>query len=304
MKHIIPDVHGQADKLDALLAHLGWRRAPSGWHAPDPDREIVFLGDFIDRGPENARVLRTVRSLVDSGKACAVMGNHEFNAIHFHTEVDGVPLRARSEKNVRQHASFLAEFPVGAAETREMIAWMQGLPLAIETGGLRAVHACWHTPAIETLRRAGCAEGLSDEMLHRPGWTSGAVWDALQIVTSGIEVPLPEGASFNDKDGHARRDVRIGWWLGAARTWAGIARSVPDPSVLPETPLPANVAAYRYTDRVPVFFGHYWLSGTPTVDALFALCLDYSAGTDGPLVAYDFTPDGSALAASRIVVAR
>jgi hypothetical protein len=193
MRHIIPDIHGHADKLDALLAHLGWRTNSAGWRGPAPDRKVIFLGDFIDRGPDNARVLRTVRSLIDSGKASAVMGNHEFNAIHFHTEVEGRPLRARSAKNLRQHASFLAEFPLGAPRTREAIGWMQSLPLALEEDGLRAVHACWHAPGIDVLRLAGCLAGLCTEDLHRPGWTEGPVWDALQVATSGPEVPLPDG---------------------------------------------------------------------------------------------------------------
>ena len=47
---IIPDTHGQSAKLDAALAGLGWRRSALGWTHPDPDRQIVFLGDFIDRG--------------------------------------------------------------------------------------------------------------------------------------------------------------------------------------------------------------------------------------------------------------
>jgi len=35
-----------------------------------------------------------------------------------------------------------------------------------------------------------------------------------------------------------------------------------------------------------VFFGHYWLSEKPTLQARNALCLDYSAGTTDPLVTY------------------
>jgi hypothetical protein len=69
MYDIIPDIHGHADKLDAILQRLGWRRTTAGWQAPDPERRIVFLGDFIDRGPENARVIRTVRSAVEKLEA-------------------------------------------------------------------------------------------------------------------------------------------------------------------------------------------------------------------------------------------
>lgn len=46
---IIPDIHGQIAKLRAALGALGWRRSATGWVHPDPERTIVFLGDFIDR---------------------------------------------------------------------------------------------------------------------------------------------------------------------------------------------------------------------------------------------------------------
>ncbi len=41
----------------------------------------------------------------------------------------------------------------------------------------------------------------------------------------------------------------------------------------------------------PVFFGHYWMTGMPRIEAPNALCLDYSAGIgDNPLVAYAWEP--------------
>ena len=61
--------------------------------------------------------------------------------------------------------------------------------------------------------------------------------------------------------------------------------SVPDPSVLPNGGLPADVSAMVCPEAAnPVFFGHYWLTGQPVLQAPNALCLDYSVGRDGPLV--------------------
>ena len=121
---IIPDIHGQADKLTGLLGRLGYRETRGTWCHPNPGRSVVFLGDFIDRGPENAKVLRIVRSMIDAGHAQAVMGNHELNAIHFHSRHSstGAPLRAHSPKNLKQHARFLDEHPIGSAAAREAIA--------------------------------------------------------------------------------------------------------------------------------------------------------------------------------------
>ena len=40
----------------------------------------LFLGDYLDRGPEIREVLHTVRGMVEAGDALAILGNHESNA--------------------------------------------------------------------------------------------------------------------------------------------------------------------------------------------------------------------------------
>jgi predicted MPP superfamily phosphohydrolase len=118
-----------------------------------PTREIVFLGDFIDRGPENAAVIRTVRSLMDAGKARAVMGNHELNALHYHTpdlNREREYLRPHTLKNQHQHAAYLREYPLGA-RTQEVLGWMTSLTLFLEAEAFRAVHACWDEASIAAL---------------------------------------------------------------------------------------------------------------------------------------------------------
>ncbi|WP_058276228.1 metallophosphoesterase [Ruegeria atlantica] len=311
MYHIIPDIHGQADKLDGLLEHLGWRQKPSGWIGPSPEQRIMFLGDFIDRGPDNRRVIDTVRSLIDGGKALAIMGNHEFNAIHYHTQKQPIEatenvrstnyLRRHSEKNERQHRTFLNEFPVGASETQEVIKWMTTLPLFLEVDGFRAVHACWAHDCIDIVRKRLPGAKIGLEMLQQDKWKSGELWDAMQVLTSGVEVELPQGHTFLDKDGNPRHHVRIGWWLSGANTWREIAQSVPNPSQLPKGALSDSVQSYQYKDETPVFFGHYWLTGNPVKEAEHAICLDYSAGTDGPLIAYEFHSGDNSVELERIV---
>jgi hypothetical protein len=60
----IGDVHGWHDRLVELLADL--------------TGPLLFLGDLIDRGPESAAVVATVKELVDAGRARCLLGNHEF----------------------------------------------------------------------------------------------------------------------------------------------------------------------------------------------------------------------------------
>lgn len=69
---IIGDIHGCAAELESLLGKLGYEDGthPSG-------RTAVFVGDLVDRGPDSPGVLRRVMSMVGSGSALCVPGNHE-----------------------------------------------------------------------------------------------------------------------------------------------------------------------------------------------------------------------------------
>lgn len=69
---IIGDVHGCSAELESLLGKLGY---DDGVHPEG--RTAVFLGDLVDRGPDSPGVLRRVMSMVRSGSALCVSGNHE-----------------------------------------------------------------------------------------------------------------------------------------------------------------------------------------------------------------------------------
>jgi serine/threonine protein phosphatase 1 len=68
----VGDVHGQAEKLRALLALLHAHAAPGD--------ALVFLGDLIDRGPDSRDVLEVVLAEAQGnwpGPVHALRGNHE-----------------------------------------------------------------------------------------------------------------------------------------------------------------------------------------------------------------------------------
>ena len=48
-------------------------------------RKVIFVGDFVDRGPQQREVLRIARNMCEGGAANAVLGNHELNAIAWAT---------------------------------------------------------------------------------------------------------------------------------------------------------------------------------------------------------------------------
>ena len=54
---------------------------------------------------------------------------------------------------------------------------------------------------------------------------------------------------------------------------------------IPKLELPADVQLGP-SSAVPTFVGHYWLRGAPKIQNASTAVVDYSAGGDGPLVAY------------------
>lgn len=141
----------------------------------------------------------------------------------------------------------------------------------------------WSWESIEVLEDPHELHGEAPRCHHTPGFNSASV-NLIETTIKGPRGRLPDGFEILDKQGVGRKDVRPQWWTNTASTWRDIAISVPEPSDLPDSPLPAAIKTSVYPAAAkPVFFGHYWMTGEPVLQTHNALCFDYSAGSDGPL---------------------
>ena len=263
MYDLIGDIHGHATELSVLLGLLGYR--PDGLAYRHSTRKVIFLGDYIDRGPEIRRALEIVRGMVERGHAFAILGNHEFNALQYHTRHStrtGEYLRPHTDKNVAQHAATVAQLTED--ELTDYLAWFRTLPAWLDWDGLRAVHACWDDEHVARFD-AGLREHgrFTPAFLHAAADKASALYQAADATLKGKETDLPKGVSFRDKDGHERTAVRTRWYLDPTgrtfRTYAFL-----EDGIVPDDPLTVAVrnAAKPYpADARPVFFGHYWLRG-------------------------------------------
>ncbi|MEB0112779.1 metallophosphoesterase [Variovorax sp. RTB1] len=285
----IGDIHGQAGKLDALLRKLGYAPQGVSW-VPPQGRQAIFLGDLIDRGQDQVEVVNIVRSMIDAGHARSVMGNHEFNAIGYMTPRLDDPsefLRGHSAKNVSQHAEFLQQVGLGSSLHLELVKWFKTLPPALDLGGARVVHAWWHQPYVDLVaERLRPGMPMSEDFLRAAYVRGSPEYLAMEGLTKGLEIALPDGHSFVDHGGIERYDVRTKWWHEDARSYRDVAivganqrDRVPDCALLDGYPGAPVTGA-------PVFIGHYWMEGTPHLQSAKVACLDWSAAKAGPLVAY------------------
>jgi bis(5'-nucleosyl)-tetraphosphatase (symmetrical) len=150
----IGDVQGCADELEELLgrAHGVFGEAFELW----------VVGDLVNRGPDNLRALRSVRGLVDAGRAHYVLGNHELALL-------------RTALGLREKADFDSfDDVLGAPDAAEWVGWLRRRPL-VETGRLggqrfamvhAAAHPDWSLDELRSRARAVesrlAAEALED----------------------------------------------------------------------------------------------------------------------------------------------
>lgn len=169
---VVGDIHGRMDLLDELLAGI----------AAGKPGQLVFSGDYIDRGPQSAAVLQRLMRL--TGAVC-LMGNHERMLLDFLDQpavaggrwlrngggetltslgitgrLPGETAAARMEGLA---ARVRAALPGGAED------WLRGLPLWWQEGGLGVVHAgADPRVALENQTEAALLWGHRDFSMPRP----------------------------------------------------------------------------------------------------------------------------------------
>ncbi len=307
----IGDIHGHAEELKTLLRKLGYVESSGAFRYPGNARTVVFLGDYVDRGPEVRETVRLVRSMRDAGSAVALMGNHEFNMLsfwqrngtgggHFLKRMKDGYLREHSFNKVAIHSRTVASFVGHRKEFEDMLEFARTLPFYLETETFRAQHACFDALAVKALCSEGIrsfADGNFDELIARAndeGLEYGdSLFFPLSTLLKGPEMDLPEGEHFTDAEGVRRKRTRIAWWLDPSKATFRELSFQPGVSMEVRAELSQEVRErgfYGESER-PVFFGHYWLTGRPKLIRGNVCCLDFSVASyrgNGVLAAYRF----------------
>lgn len=286
---VVGDIHGQAGPLRQLLETLGYRERHGTYVYPGGRRQAVFVGDYIDRNPNARDVIDIVQRMAAEGEALAAMGNHEFNAVAFHTpdpERPGEFLRPHNSRNERQHRIFLEEMEGETAAHDAAIDWFRTLPMWLDLGELRIVHAAWAERHQRVLEQAAEPDAhLSNDLLAAASRKGTRQHAAVECLLKGLEAELPDGAGYQDSYGIRRTNGRLRWWLNEAPQYLRDAL-IGAPAMLEQLgdarwsgPWPED-AGYP-ADAPPVFIGHYWLDGDPAPLARNVACVDYSAARPG-----------------------
>lgn len=285
MYDLVGDIHGHAAALEQLLRKMDYTEADGVWQ--HPGRQVIFVGDYVDRGPAIRRTLQIIRRMVEGGQAIALMGNHEYNALAYAwAKPEGGHLRAHNSMHRHQHKATLEQFSDHPDEWQDYLQWFYTLPLFLELPHLRAVHACWDNEHIQWLKQQGYTT-MTPELLVASHVRGTPAYRAINDILKGKEFNIPEEYVWHDKDGHPRTNNRIRWWVDAeAALYSDFLFNCPEG--MRDKMIEEEVQYVVYPrEAPPVFFGHYWMEDpTPVVQAHNVVCLDYSIAKGGALVAY------------------
>ncbi len=123
--YAISDIHGCSEQLKSLLKKI-----------KDFDK-LIFLGDYIDRGPNSKEVIDIIRDLQNKygDKIITLIGNHEDLCLKAYDNYDYCLWRNPGNGGSQTLKNFNGDVPV------EYLNWMRNLKLYYEDDYFYYVHA-------------------------------------------------------------------------------------------------------------------------------------------------------------------
>ncbi len=287
MYDIIGDVHGYADHLKKLLLKMGY--SLNNGIFSHPERKAVFVGDLINRGPKIRETILIVRKMVEAGTAYAILGNHELYAILYHLkDADGKYLKKRIQKYQLQINQTLSEFTNNKADLKSHLKWFRTLPLFLDFGDLRVVHACWDDLNIKLIQETLTGPKISKTILREVAVGETPFARGFWETVKGIDFQLPRDLLIFDNNKQPHRSFRMKWWENPeGKTFKDI--SMESRFELPAYTIPKELVAFRspYSENSPIIiFGHYSLIDHPCILSSNICCVDSGISRSGKLLAY------------------
>ena len=288
MYDIIGDVHGHAQLLKKLLLELGYEKTPEGYS--HPNRKAVFVGDFINRGPQIKKTIHIIRKMVENGNALAILGNHEINVIiAYLKDKKENPLVKPLLKNFISGLKTFNEFIDAPEEWQDHLRWLRTLPLFLELDGIRIVHACWSEKAINFMKNNLPQGKIKKEIFRKIYKNPGSEWATnFWLLTKGMQFNMPGDLKIINNKGISPRSFRMRWWENPmGKTFEEI--SFESKFHLPEYTIPQEILpeSLPYPEDAPiVFFGHYCRGNGPHIIKPNICCLDTCIAGSKMLLAY------------------
>ncbi len=245
----IGDVQGCANELDLLLARIDDELGRSA--------EVWLVGDLVNRGPHDLRVLETVRARVEAGRARVVLGNHELHLLR-------IAWGLREPGPLDTVQKLLAR-----PDAREWVDWIRHLPLAL-TGKLGQ-------------RRFAMVHAAS-----KPGWSRSRLAERAAAAAEPLAAPGEKTARrYLAGDGSREHDDLMR--LVSCRSVTPEGWSSKTPEELPGDAVPWHEAWRERQHGHGLVYGHWSLQRLHVARGLRGLdtgCVHHGRGVNGYLTAW------------------
>nr|WP_321410316.1 metallophosphoesterase [uncultured Carboxylicivirga sp.] len=287
---IIGDVHGHYTELQMLFKRMGYSKENGYWQ--HPERKAVFVGDFINRGSDSRKVIQTIRSMINNDSGYAILGNHEINAITYFTKrSDGRPIRTPGNSNRKLLDNFFIEYKNNYDDLQKDIKWLRTLPLFLDLGEIRIVHAYWNDKHIEKVSKMYENGRLRKKHLKDAVKKESTLYTPFLETIKGIEINLPKDLIIKDSNNITRTNFRVKWWIEPhGHTFDSL--SYGNRFSLPKYTIPNElISSYDiYPEDAPmVFVGHYCVGRGVMIPQKNICCVDACVANGGRLAAYRYS---------------
>jgi len=235
--------------------------------------------------------------MVENGAAYAILGNHEMYAVLYYLrDNEGKYYKKRIPKYQLQINQTLAEFVSFKDELKSHLKWLRTLPMFLDFGDIRIVHACWDDENIQLIKDNVTGDKLSKTNLREIALNSTRFSEAFWQTCKGIEFQVPKDLLVFDNEGRPHRSFRMKWWDTAhEKTFKEI--SLESRFELPSYTIPKEIIPTfkPYAKESPiVFFGHYCLKECCGIMADNLCCVDSCVTRTGKLAAYRWQGENKA----------
>jgi hypothetical protein len=247
------------------------------------------VGDLINRGPKIRETLNLIRKMVESGSAYAILGNHEMYAILYYLrDIEGKYYKKRIPKYQLQINQTLDEFAAYRDEFKSHLKWLRTLPVFLDLGEIRVIHACWDDDSVKLLKDTITEPKLTKTLLREIALNGTKFSESFWQSCKGIDFQLPKNLLVFDDEGRPHRSFRMKWWENPeGKTFKDI--SLESRFELPAYTIPLEIIQARksYPENAPIiFFGHYSLTEGFGILKDNVCCVDSGVSRTGRLLAY------------------
>ncbi|WDQ19328.1 metallophosphoesterase family protein [Rhodopirellula sp. P2] len=128
-RYVIGDIHGCAKALRSMIQEL----------APAENDELIFLGDYVDRGPDSRDVVEQLLDLQSVCKVIPLRGNHEWmlQSVVARGMDDSMWLRSGGRATVASYGGSIRKIP------EQHLAFFENLLACYQTESEIFVHAMY-----------------------------------------------------------------------------------------------------------------------------------------------------------------